>query len=290
MQQLTRPFRASEALTAGRVTRDGLHRRHVLVYPGVWVGRDVELTARLRAEAAWHWSRRQGVLTGLSASAVHGAKWIDAGESAELVHTNRRTPAGLVVHADTLLPGEVTRVAGMRLTTPQRTVFDLSRRLKGVAAVQRIDALMNATQIKAEDVEPMIAAHPRVWGLGELRRTLPLVDGGAESPYESLTRYLLVQRGFPKPETQIVVLDEYGEIFAVLDMGWREYGVGVDFDGAHHWTDSRRRNWDVERYGYLPELGWIDIRVSAGILHNRVEWLYDRVGAALISRGCPKTW
>lgn len=45
--------------------------------------------------------------------------------------------------------------------------------------------------------------------------------------------------------------------------------VGVDFEGKHHWTDPRQRDWDVERYAKLPELGWIDIRATARILHNR---------------------
>ncbi len=149
---------------------------------------------------------------------------------------------------------------------------------------------MNETGIKVADVEEVIAAHPGARGLRQLRHTLEFVDGGAESPYESLTRLGLVDRGFPQPETQIEVWDVYGEMFARIDMGWREYQVGVDFDGAQHWTDSRRRNWDVERYAGLAELGWLDIRVTSGILHNRPQSFFDRVGAALISRGCPKTW
>jgi very-short-patch-repair endonuclease len=116
------------------------------------------------------------------------------------------------------------------------------------------------------------------------------VDGGAESPYESLTRLLLVRAGFPRPQTQIPVLDEYGYVIARIDMGWTEWLVGVDFDGAHHWTDPKQRSRDVERYAKLPELGWIDVRLTSGILHNDPRVFLDRVGAALISRGCPKTW
>jgi hypothetical protein len=40
----------------------------------------------------------------------------------------------------------------------------------------------------------------------------------------------------------------------------------------------------------LPELGWIDVRLTSGILHNNPQPFLDRVGAALIARGCPKTW
>lgn len=127
-------------------------------------------------------------------------------------------------------------------------------------------------------------------GLRQFRETLNLVDGGAESPYESLTRLLLVKAGFPRPQTQIPVLDEYGYVIARIDMGWAEWLVGVDFEGAHHWTDPKQRTWNVERCAKLPELGWIDVRLTSGMLHNNPRVVLDRVGAALISRGCPKTW
>jgi hypothetical protein len=66
--------------------------------------------------------------------------------------------------------------------------------------------------------------------------------------------------------------------------------VGVDFEGAHHRTDPKQRTKDVVRYAVLPELGWIDVRLTSGILHTNPQPFLDRVGAALIARGCPKTW
>jgi hypothetical protein len=92
--------------------------------------------------------------------------------------------------------------------------------------VQRVDALMNAADIKVGDIESVARTHPGVRGLRQLRQTLDLVDGGAESPYESLTRLLLVHAGLPRPQTQIPVLDEYGFVGARIDMGWSEYLVG----------------------------------------------------------------
>ncbi|MFY9921444.1 MAG: hypothetical protein WAL26_24075, partial [Mycobacterium sp.] len=156
--------------------------------------------------------------------------------------------------------------------------------------VQRVDALINATDVKAGDIESVAALHPGVRDLRQLRRTLDLVDGGAESPYESLTRLLFVQAGFPRPETQIPVIDEYGVLVAVIDMGWRDYLVGVDFEGAHHWTDPRQRRRDAERYMRLPELGWTDFRVTSSMVHHAPRAILNRVGAALVARGCPRTW
>lgn len=85
------------------------------------------------------------------------------------------------------------------------------------------------------------------------------------------------------------MLDEYRMVFARIDMGYREYLVGIEFDGAHHWTDSKQRSWDIERLAWLQEHGWIIIRVSAGMLHRTPEVFLARVGDALLARGCPRT-
>jgi hypothetical protein len=289
MQTTDWPFRADEALAAGALTFRELRRFYQQIYPGVWAPRGVELSARQRARAAWLWSRRRGVLAGLSASAMLGAKWIESGADAELIHGNRRPPRLINIHSDVLLTGETLLIKGMSVTTPARTAFDLGRRLELEAGVGRIDALMNATDLKVGDIENVIARHPRVRGAVQLRQTLDLVDGGAESPYESLTRLLLIKAGFPRPQTQIRVIDDDGYVWRI-DMGWAEYLVGVDFEGAHHWTNSKQRTKDVLRYTVLPELGWIDIRLTSGILHNNPQPFLDRVGAALIARGCPRTW
>jgi hypothetical protein len=289
MRTMTWPFRADEALETGALTFRELRRFHEGIYPGVWAPRGVELTPAHRAEAAWLWSRRRGVIAGVSASAMLGAKWIEPTLPAELVHTNRRPPPLIIVHSDGLDPCETQSLRGMAVTTPARTAFDLGRRLRLEDGVQRIDALMNATHLKVADIDGVIARRPGVRGLVQLRQTLDLVDGGAESPYESLTRMLLIKAGFPRPETQIRVIDKEGTVWRI-DMGWREYLVGVDFEGAHHWTNSKQRTKDVVRYAVLPELGWIDIRLTSGILHNDPQSFLRRVGAALIARGCPKTW
>jgi hypothetical protein len=289
-EDLEWPFRGWEAVDDEALTVRELRRFYSPVYPGVHAPRGVELSAVQRSRAAWLWSRRKGVVAGLSAAALLGTKWVESGLPAELIHTNRRAPSMLVVHSDDVAIGETQRVAGMVVTSPARTAFDIGRRRGLEDGVKRIDALMNATDVRVRDIEAVVDRHVGVRGVRRLRRTLALVDGGAESPYESLLRLLFVRAGFPAPQTQIPVLDEYGAVIARLDMGWREFLVGADFDGAHHWTDPKQRTRDVERYARLSELGWSDIRVTSGMLHNTPRVILDRVGAALVARGCPVTW
>jgi hypothetical protein len=290
MGELGWPFRAAEALGAGAISVRELRRLYSSVYPGVYAPRALELSASQRACAAWLWSRRQGAVAGMSAAALLGAKWIEPDLPAELVHTNRRAPSLLTVHSDELLAGETQTVAEMTVTTPERTAFDIGRRSALSAGVRRIDALMQATDVKVVDIETVIARHPRVRGLAQLRRTLRLVDGGAESPYESLTRLLLVRAGFPLPQTQLPVADRYGFVVGRIDMGWREYLVGVEFDGAQHWTDARQRTRDIDRLAKLQDLGWTIVRVTSGMVHRTPGAVIERVGAALQARGCDRTW
>jgi hypothetical protein len=143
--------------------------------------------------------------------------------------------------------------------------------------VRHLDALMKARLFDVADVEVVAARHPGVRGLRQLRETLGLVDGGAESPYESLTRLLLIQYGFPRPQTQVPVYDERGRLFAHIDIGWPEYRVGVDFEGKHHWTEPRQRDWDVERSAGIlrSRRGSVDL---AGVPQNLVTTLTPRAG------------
>jgi len=289
MGEMPWPFRGTEAVAAGALSVRELYRFYRPVYPGVYAPPDVEPSAIQRAVAAWLWSRRRGVVAGLSASAVLGTKWINGLVAAELVHHNRRAPQMLTVHSDELSLGEITEVDGMTVTTPARTAFDLGRRLNLKDGVKRIDALMNATQLKVVEIESVIEGHPGVRGIGKLRKTLSLVDGGAESPYESLTRLMLVGAGLPRPQTQLPVFDEFGFVVAYLDMGWPEYRVGVEFDGAQHWTDARQRSRDVERLADLEALGWTIIHVSSDMLRTSAV-VVGRVSAALEAAGCPRRW
>ena len=53
----------------------------------------------------------------------------------------------------------------MLVTSATRTPFDVGRRLELVAGVQRVDALMNAVDVKVSDIKSVAAVHPGVRGM-----------------------------------------------------------------------------------------------------------------------------
>ncbi|MGB3333856.1 MAG: hypothetical protein WBA79_13710 [Mycobacterium sp.] len=290
MAEVDWPFLGTEALADKTIPERAMRRLYEPVYPGVFAPWGIELDASQRALAAWLWSRRKGVVAGNSAAALLGAKWVSPRLAAELVHINRKPPANLVVHTDTLKAGEVANVAGIAVTAPARTAFDIGRRTSSrLLALQRLDALANATGLGIGEVESVVADHPGARGLNRLRRVLPVVDSGAESPQESRTRLALIDAGLPRPETQMMVHDECGGFVARIDMGYRQLKVGIEYDGEQHWTDPAQRQRDIDRHWALAALGWVIIRVSAELLRYRRATLIGRVEDAMLAAGWART-
>ena len=274
------PFIGSAAVRRGDLSRRGLARHHRAVYRDVYLPRDIELTARLRARAAW--LSTGATLAGVSAAAVLGTKWLDAAAPAEIIRLDRHAPAGMVVHTWDLAPGDICTVDGMALTVPARTAFDIGRTRPPREAVPLIDALLNATRTSREAVSAVADSRRGVRGASNLRSVLELVDAGAESPQESRLRMLIVGAGLPRPETQI----EFRELRIRVDMGWRDWKVAVEYDGLQHWTDGRQRAWDIERIALLEAAGWVVIRVSAEML-RRPHVVLERIREKLRGTGCP---
>lgn len=274
------PLVGSAAIRRGELTRRSLARGYRAVYRDVYVRRDVELTARIRAHAAWLCTG--ATLAGISAAAAHGAKWLSPEMPAEIIRADRHAPSGIVVRSWALAPGETCRVAGVDTTSAARTAFDLGRMHRFEVAVPMVDALLNATGIKPADVLAVADAHPGARGVARLRSLLPMIDGGAESPQESRLRLVIVRGGLPVPETQI----EFRELHIRVDMGWRKWKVAVEYDGVQHWTDRRQRAWDIDRIALLEEAGWAVVRVSAEMM-SRPHVIVERVRAKLRAAGCP---
>ncbi|ORB89962.1 hypothetical protein [Mycobacterium persicum] len=280
---MTAVFLGSEAVTSRKVTRHELQRWYRPVYPGVYAPQRHNLSLRDRTIGAWLWSGRRAVISGVAASALHGAQWIDDDVAIELVWSNTRPPRGLVARDEVLADDEITRVAGLPVTTLARTAYDLGRHLPRGQAVARLDALMRATAFSTEDVLLLATRYPGARGVRRLRAAVPLVDAGAASPRETWLRLLLIDAGFPTPSTQIPVQKDW-RLIAMLDMGWEKYQVAAEYDGDQHRTDRRRYAHDQRRLRTLAQLGWLVIRVIA---EDRSEEVIARVRHALLARGWP---
>ncbi|OLT87762.1 hypothetical protein [Mycobacterium syngnathidarum] len=280
------PFLGSEALVAGKLNRYQLTTRYEMLHRDVYVPRGALLTPVDKATAAWLWSGRRGTAAGLSAAALHGARWIKDRYPAELNHSSRHKARGIILHSDVLTADERCLVRGIRATTPARTAFDLGRRRGLTVSVERVDALLQACDLKLVDVQALIKVHPGVRGLVQLRQVLDLADYGAESPQETRLRLLYTDAGMRPTQTQIEVFD-HGRQVGRIDMGWLEWKVGVQYDGIQHWTDPRQRTKDIDQNVEYQDLGWRIVRVGADLLRYRQGTVIARTRDALRAAGAP---
>jgi hypothetical protein len=285
MNQENLPFIGTEAVIAGTVTRRTLVSRHWMVYRNVYLPNGVELTPERRAVAAWLWSQRNATVAGISAAALHGTQWIDPGLPAELIRSEECAVDGIVIHRARLRDEECCVLRGIPVTMPARTAFDLGRRDRLQTVIIRVDALANATGLVPGEVQRVAGNHRGARGIVQLKRVVELMDGGAESPQETRTRLLLVAAGFPKPQTQIVVADAFGNFVGRIDMGWGEWKVGVEYDGPQHWDDPAIYARDIDRLANLAAQGWLIIRLSRDLLRYRPHVFLARVRDAMQAAG-----
>lgn len=271
------PFIGSEAVANGAVRKHQLRSAFTAVFPDVYVPLGYEMSLRERATAAWLWSHRDGVLAGLTASGLHGARYVEDSRPIELISPNRRPPRGILTRKVELLPGESSVRWGLPVTTAERTAFDLSRFGGLGAAVARLDALGNATGLSAAAVRDLAQRHRGARGMRKLNDALDLYDPGSQSPWETWLRLLLIQAGFPRPRTQIPVLSVDGRRRYFLDMGWEELKLAVEYDGDQHRVDPAQFAHDIARAEDLDELRWTRVRV---VKRNMVEDIIRRVSRA----------
>lgn len=155
---------------------------------------------------------------------------------------------------------DLTVVHGLLVTTPERTAWDLGRRLPLVDAVVAVDALAGAGGFHPAELLARRLVEPGARGCRRLDRVVALADPRAESPPETRLRVGLVLGGLPQPEVQYEVLDEYGFHLARADLAYEEARLAIEYDGVGHFSRIRHEH-DRERDALPASHGWLTVRL-----------------------------
>lgn len=272
----------TEAVARGAVTSHALRRHYRPLFRNVHAPRDRILTVRDRAIGAWLYSGRVGIITGLAASSLLGANWIDADVDIELIFKYTRPPHGIIARNERIAPDEWRDLDGIPVATPARAAFDLGRYRPGYDALARMDALMRAHPFSLGEVALLAERYRGARGVARLKALLPYVDGGAESPRESWWRKLVLDCGFPMPRTQIPVVDESGLHVRFLDFGWEDYKVALEYDGDQHQSD--RAQYLKDRF-VMPELRRLNWHVTSVVKEDDPVVVINSLSRAMLARG-----
>jgi Protein of unknown function (DUF559) len=259
--------------TRGGVREAGLSDRE-LRHPRVTrLSRDTYLPLALRKDQASRFAAvlltapQGAVLSHLSAADVWGLQIPLRDRDDERVHVTIPEESRAESRVDRrlyrlpLAPDDVVRRGNMPVTAPARTWRDLAAILEPPALLAATDQLLNGLTSRRE-LQEQLVKRPTGRGCARARDVLPLGNPLAESPMESVTRWLVLEAGLPSPVLQYVVRDVDGRQLGRADLAWPEHKVLVEFDGDVH----RERDVfvkDLRRQNRLIAAGWTVLRFSS---------------------------
>lgn len=165
--------------------------------------------------------------------------------------TTRHSAQDVRRHQHPLSGADIVAIDGVRVTSLERTIFDVIRAGSLETAVVGFDAALhhlawsNDTNTYDKEiarqftdaVRRRISAHSGARGIRQARFVADFADGRARLPGESLTRLRAWQVNLPTPLLQYRVdFDDQG--YALLDVAFPGLQRWLEFDGAVKYTDS----------------------------------------------------
>ena len=204
--------------------------------------------------------QRSLIACGSTAAAVHG---FDISDSTTLHVTtddgrSLHTPPGVFAHQ--MIPRSRTvRVGQRRVIAAPDTVVDLATGCPSLDRLAWLDAGLRFG-ISPGELAAAVDDAAKRRGIVAVRALTEFASPFAESPMESRTRQRILESGLPAPELQVQVVAG-GQSWR-LDMGWREYRIGVEYDGEEFHTGTGSLGRDRLRHNALLGSGWTTVHVT----------------------------
>lgn len=251
-------------------------------------GRGVEFAERARVLAAatpgaWVSHESAAMLTRLGLP-----PWLGDGVSVHLSKPHelprvRRT--GVTGHRVRVLPGEVTEIDGIPVSSPSRTWLDLAHQLPLRYVVAMGDQLIRMPRAvfegrsgpyaTKEGLRLLIRQHPNMKGVEKARLALEDMRVGADSFPETFLRLAMLDARLPEPELQLR-LDPDDPWSPSADLGYRRFRIAVQYDGAPHLTREQQTR-DNRRDEAFTNAGWSYFKVNANDLAEGFAGLIVRI-------------
>lgn len=257
------PRRVGDALTPGQARGRGWVRTGSNLYVPSDADRSsaqqrvVEWAARMPSYAA---------VTGWAACLLHGAAWFDGlavdgttelpvGIAVGPRGAMRRSPA-TTVSFEALAEWEVCRRYDVRVTRPERAVFDEMRRHDEREALVALECALAGRITSLARMSAYARAHRSARRSDVVRWALPRARGGARSPMEVRVRTVAEEdAGWPRLLVNRVVLRTDGTRIGEVDLVDEEAEAAIEADGADH-RGAERQAWDITKEEALRQVGF----------------------------------
>ena len=250
-------------------------RRGVYADRAQWDAADEPGRHLLRVVAATLVMRGPHVLSHTSAAVVHGLDcrpfW------RELVHVSHpgvlggRTEGGVKHHPADVPEHQIVRVAGLSVTSLERTAVDVAREHGLEDGVVACDQVLRRGGSRVA----MLGVLRQMWSwpyVTTARAAVALADPGAENMGESLARMLVIEMGYGEPQTQVWIEDagRRARVDMLLDGHVFEFDGRQKYLGVAHggftdavgdvvWQEKQREDWLRSRGLGVSRIVWSDL-------------------------------
>ncbi len=129
------------------------------------------------------------------------------------------------------------------------------------------DWLLHHGHMTQASLLELALAQPWRAGADQARYVVDHLEPRSRSIKESEARALLVFSGLPRPLSNAELLLDGGLVVAG-DLVYRELGLLIEYEGAHHQADRRQYTVDIDRYAAIRESGLQYVQVTKERLRN----------------------
>ncbi len=251
---------------------------------------------RARSRAVLRTAHSASVLSHQCALGEHGLPlWGVPLTETHLVRTDGkhgRREAGIVHHRARLGEDEWKVSDGVPVVLPARAAMEIITSQKpeiGVVVVSGILHRNLATKAELREAAGRAARWPNSLNT---RLVLARADARLTNVAEARTWHFFHAHHVPRPEPQVAVHDDAGNLLGIVDFLWEELGVFLEFDGRAKYQRHRRPGESLEDYLMREKRreeqiclvkGWICLRITWADLERPVV-LAQRILKALASR------
>lgn len=251
---------------------------------------------RARARAVLRTAHGSAVLSHQNGLAEHGVPLWGVGlAETHLTRTDGRAgrrEAGVVHHRAVLGPQWWSVHHGVPVVHPARAAIEVATTYGAEAGLVATCGVLHRELATLAELHEA-AATARHWpGSLGTRLVLARADGRLTNVAEARTWHLFFEQRIPRPEPQVHVHDETGNLLGIVDFLWPGLGVFLEFDGRIKYEQHRRPGESLADYlmrekrreeQICVHKGWICIRVTWADLERPVV-LARRIMKALNSR------
>jgi hypothetical protein len=253
-------------------------RRLIPVHAGVYAVGHVSATPVARAAAAVLACGEGAALSHGSAASLWGFfnRW---GESYEVIATSARRRPGIRVHRSaTVTRRDLTRQLGIRVTTPARTVLDISPRLTDKRLTRVVNDACHARQLNLSDLAEVLTRNPFHPGAKRLTPFVKAPRGMTRSELEDAFVAFAQRYGLPAPAINTHVNGHEADAL------FEHERVIVEIDSWEFHRDRTSFESDRNRDAELLAAGFQTVRVTDERLKESPESEARRLHSILAAR------